>query len=127
MSLLELFIMGRFALVGMLATTVHISIAWLLIVHAGFYPVTANFLAFLCAFMLSFSGHYYWTFYSRVDRTQALRRFFVISGTALIVNNIVLVSLLSADFIAPVLATICAVFIIPFFTYILSRLWVFRS
>lgn len=127
MPLVELFIMGRFTLVGILATILHISIAWLLIAHAGLYPLIANFLAFLGAFMLSFSGHYYWTFYSRANRTQALRRFFVISGTAFLVNNIVLAGLLRADFITPVLATICAAFLIPVFTYILSRLWVFQQ
>jgi putative flippase GtrA len=127
LSLVELFIMGRFTLVGILATILHISIAWLLITLAGLYPITANFMAFLCAFMLSFSGHYYWTFYSRVNRAQALRRFFVISGTAILVNNIALMGLLKADFITPVLATICAAFLIPIFTYVLSRLWVFRG
>jgi putative flippase GtrA len=126
LSLLELFIMGRFTLVGIVATIVHISIAWLLIANAELYPLTANFLAFLCAFMLSFSGHYYWTFRSRANRAQALRRFFVISGTAFLVNNIVLTGLLRTDVIAPVLATICAAFLIPVFTYVLSRLWVFR-
>jgi putative flippase GtrA len=127
LPLVELFIMGRFTLVGMLATILHISIAWLLIAYAGLYPLIANFLAFLGGFMLSFSGHYYWTFYSRANRTQALRRFFVISGTAFLVNNIALAGLLRADFVAPVLATICAAFLIPVFTYILSRLWVFQK
>jgi putative flippase GtrA len=126
-SLVELFTIGRFAIIGVLATIVHIAIVWVLISHAGLFPIVANLLAFLVAFILSFSGHYYWTFYSRSDRMQALRRFFVISGSAFVLNNIVLTGLLSIEIITAVMAAIYAAFLIPVFTFILSRLWVFKQ
>jgi putative flippase GtrA len=126
-SLIELLTIGRFAIIGVLATIVHIAIVWVLIAHAGLFPIVANLLAFLVAFILSFSGHYYWTFYSRSDRMQALRRFFVISGSAFVLNNIVLTGLLSIEIITTVMAAIYAAFLIPAFTFILSRLWVFNN
>lgn len=126
-SLRELFTIGRFTLVGILATTVHVSIAWLLMVYAEFVPIMANFSAFLFAFIVSFMGHYYWTFSARVNRAQALKRFLMITGTAFAANNVVLISLLKSGVITPVLATIYAIFLIPVFTYVLSRLWAFRS
>jgi putative flippase GtrA len=126
-SLSELFTIGRFTLVGVLATIVHVGIAWLLIVYAEFVPIIANFSAFLFAFIVSFTGHYHWTFSARVNRVQALKRFLIITGTAFAANNVVLVGLLKIEVVTPVLATIYAIFLIPVFTYILSRLWVFRS
>lgn len=126
-SLRELFTIWRFVLVGILATTVHAGMALLLMVYAEFMPVIANLSAFLLAFIVSFTGHYYWTFSARVNRAQALKRFFIITGSAFAVNNVVLISLLKSGVIAPVLATIYAIFLIPVFTYVLSRLWVFRS
>jgi putative flippase GtrA len=126
-TFIELLTIGRFAIVGVLATIVHIGIVWALIVYAELHTFVANFVAFLMAFTVSFSGHYYWTFYSKNNRWRAIKRFFFIAASAFMVNNIVLAGLLSVEQITPVFAAICAVFVIPVFTYVLSRLWVFRK
>lgn len=126
-SVTEFLTICRFGIIGVLATTTHIGIVWVLIASAGLHPLLANVLAFLVAFMVSFSGHYYWTFVSRVSRRQAIKRFFLISGSAFVVNNVVLVALLKDEQIAPLLATISAVFVIPVITYVLGRLWAFQD
>jgi putative flippase GtrA len=75
-SLVELLVLARFTLVGILAAAVHISIAWILISISALPPIMANLLAWSVAFMISFAGHYYWTFQARCNRNQALRGFF---------------------------------------------------
>ena len=102
------------------------SVASLLIVGAGLFPLAANFVAFFCAFGVSFLGQHLWTFRARSDRRRALRRFFVVSGVAFLANNVALVSLLKAGLLSPIWAVILAACVIPAVTYTSSRLWVFR-
>ena len=46
----EMVIAARFGLVGMVSTTVHILVVWLLLVSTVFSPIVANTIAFLTAF-----------------------------------------------------------------------------
>ena len=124
--LAEAFTAARFGVVGVAATAVHMSIAWLLIVGAEVRPMGANLVAFLCAFSVSFSGQYFWTFGARGDRRRAIRRFFLVSALAFLLNNVVLAGLLKAGTLAPIWAVIFAACVIPAITYTSSRLWAFR-
>lgn len=124
--MVRLLSIGRFTLIGILAASVHISIAWVLIAQAIFTPLPANIIAFLLAFMVSFSGHYYWTFGARSDIFQSLRRFLIIAVCAMIINNLILVFLLQYKLIPAVLSVVIAACIIPVVTYILSHFWAFK-
>lgn len=125
-TLEELFTASRFALVGVVATSIHIGVVWILISQFMVAPFLANLIAFLTAFVFSFTGQYIWTFRSDRHWLSALARFFFIASSAFAVNNIVLISLLRSELMNSSLAAVLAVFVIPLFTYFSGRFWAFR-
>ncbi|MBI0129465.1 MULTISPECIES: GtrA family protein [Snodgrassella] len=78
-----------FTLVGGAAAAMHFLCLVVLVRYAHFLPVLANPLAFLCAFVISFSGHYYLTFsLTRHTWFQALWRWLFSSITGFMINQI---------------------------------------
>ena len=67
--------------VGLVATVVHLSVAGLIFVFDPIAnPLVANFIAFLCAFPVSFWGHRLLTFKSSGNP----KRFLILSDTVLL-------------------------------------------
>jgi putative flippase GtrA len=124
---IELVLAGRFGLVGVAATAVHMLVVWLLIEASLLPTLAANLVAFLAAFGVSFAGNYYWTFQSPGSPRRAIRRFFLISSSAFAANTILLAGLLHAGWLPPTAAAITAAAVIPLITYMASRLWGFRE
>ena len=52
----------RFGIIGSLAAFINFGIVILLVELWGWHPLSANAIAFLIAFQVSYSGHRYWTF-----------------------------------------------------------------
>lgn len=77
---------ARFAGVGVLATLIHGLALNLLVLGANLHPTLANVGAFLCAFSISYLGHYYFSFRSRQDHVAAAPKFFVAALIGLIYN-----------------------------------------
>lgn len=123
----ELFIAVRFGLVGVLATIIHIVIVWLLLRNALLPTLAANTLAFLVAFCVSFSGNYVWTFRSPGYPVSAMWRFFIVSGSAFVVNTLLLKGMLAMEWLMPMQAAMVSAAVIPLITFLASRLWTFRS
>lgn len=118
--------MSRFTLVGIAAACVHIGIVWSLITQLGIEVLLANLIAFLTAFLISFSGQYWWTFRSKRNLRSALIRFFIISLSAFVLNNVVLITFLDLELMPDAITAIVSACIIPVFTYIAGRFWAFR-
>ncbi len=78
-----------FVVVGSAAAATHFSCLVLLVQYAKLLPVIANPMAFLCGFVVSFAGHYHFTF-SQTGYTwlQALWRWFCSSLTGFVLNQI---------------------------------------
>lgn len=123
----ELITAARFGLVGVFATAVHITLVWVLLRHTATPPLVANTLAFLTAFGVSFSGNYWWTFRSPGHPRRAMYRFFLISGSAFLINTLVLALLLQAAWLPPHLAAVCSASLVPVLSYLASRLWGFKG
>lgn len=121
----ELKTLVRFGVIGIAATAVHVTIVFLLIERANAQPILANLIAFAFAFVVSFSGQYYWTFRSKRRISSAVTRFFLVAFSAFLVNNVVLITLLDMDLMQPSLAAVLAVFVIPLISYLLGRFWAF--
>lgn len=117
----------RFGLIGLLSTAVHITIVWLLLMFASVHPTFANTLAFLTAFCVSFIGNYLWTFRSPGNPKRAVFRFFLIAFGGFIINTMILLFLLQANWFSVGLSTVVAASAIPALNYCLSRLWAFRE
>lgn len=123
--LTEFWMVVRFGLVGLLATAIHLSVVWWLIA-AKIPALPANLIAFLSAFVVSFIGHYHWSFRSRAHPARALARFFVIAGMVLLANSTLLTLLLRAGWPSTV-AAFTAAAMVPVLNYLAGRLWVFRD
>ena len=121
----EALTVSRFTLVGIAATCVHVCIVWALITQFEIEVLLANLVAFMTAFLVSFSGQYAWTFRSSRKWHSALLRFSIISLFAFGLNNIALMTLLGLEFIPDSHAAILAVCIIPVITYLAGRFWAF--
>ena len=117
----HLLILGRFGVVGSVATGIHMLVVSL-IITSGIVPVlVANLIAFLTAFCFSFYGNYYWTFSRPGFRGRALRRFFLISASAFAVNTFVLAALLTTDYFSATSAALVAATVIPVITFLISK------
>ena len=125
--LVELLMLGRFFIIGIAATLLHISVA-LGAIRIFEWPVfPANLVAFLAGFTLAFIGHYHYTFRAAADYRRALRRYFIISGTAFAVNNMLLLTLVKSGALGDIVSVILAAAVIPLISYAASRLWGFRT
>jgi len=122
----EVLTMSRFAIVGIVATCVHISIVWVLIEKFGVETLLANLFAFLTAFVVSFTGQHLWTFSSNRNWRSALSRFFPVSFSGFILNNIVLITLLDLGLMSDSQAAMLSACIIPVVTYLAGRFWAFK-
>jgi putative flippase GtrA len=123
----ELFIAARFGVVGVCATALHIGVVWSLITCTAMPTLLANLVAFLCAFGLSFTGNYIWTFSNPGYPGKAMRRFFLISLTAFLINSTLLATILASGWLSPGLAAVASAAVVPGITFLASRLWGFHQ
>jgi putative flippase GtrA len=115
----------RFGCVGAVASAVHFAVVTLLVPHDVAAEV-ANVAGFLSAFHFSFLGHRGWTF--RGDcQPQSYQRMFALSLAAFGVNEAAYCLCLrhgESDYRVLLLVVLALQAVA---TFVLSRLWVFRS
>ncbi|MCU0736216.1 MAG: GtrA family protein, partial [Methylotetracoccus sp.] len=70
----------RFAIVGVVATLVHLSVAFALAMWLNWPNQAANLAGFASALMPSFLGHHCWTFRSDLRYGIAAPRFFLVAA-----------------------------------------------
>lgn len=122
----EVLTAARFGVVGLAATALHIGVVWILLSHTALPALLANLIAFLCAFGISFTGNYIWTFSAPGSPGRAMRRFFLISLAAFIANSMLLAAILAGGWLSPRLAAVASASMAPSITFLASRLWGFR-
>ena len=118
---------GRFGLVGFVASGVHVAVAFC--AHYGFEmsPLIANFLAFLFAWGVAYSGHFVWTFEGGGSHRDSVWRFTVVSLLSMALNQFivwVVTSKLNGPF---AIAIFLVVMIIPGLSFVISKFWTFRK
>jgi putative flippase GtrA len=123
----EVLTASRFGLVGVSATVVHIMVVWLLLKQAGLTPISANTLAFLTAFGVSFTGNYLWTFGSPGKPWRAIIRYLFIAVSAFSVNTTILVFLVYGGWFSVLSSAVFSAAIVPVVSYSASRLWGFEK
>lgn len=123
----EALFVWRFALVGISATIVHMLVVWMLIEVGSRAPLLANLAAFLTAFVVSFTGHYFWTFRVPGHFGRAAQRFFLIAGSAFAINTSLLAMLLKVSWLSNSSAAMLAAIVVPVITFVASRLWGFSQ
>ena len=126
-ELREFWMMVRFGVVGLLATFIHMSVASGLVHFDVTGVFSANLVAYLIAFCVAFSGHFFWSFRSESQFMRSLWRYFIISASAFAVNNVVLLGLVSSGVLSKVASVLIAAAIVPAISYVASRFWGFRQ
>ena len=119
----ELSTLFRFGGVGVVATLVHLSVAWsVLALYPQLSPLVANLIAFMTAFPVSYAGHKHLTFGAK----GGAGRFFMLAVGGFCLNNGVLLLLINTLDLVGFVAIILSTFTVPVLVYAGSRLWVFR-
>lgn len=117
---------ARFGAVGIVATLVHLGVAWLVHRLGGAAPLTANAAGFATAFAFSYLGHFYWTFGQRMGHPVRLPRFMGVSGVGFALTNLITWGVTTGIGQRFEIALALILFAVPLTTWLLSRLWAFK-
>jgi len=116
----------RFGVVGVAASCVHFSLVYLLVERYAFLPLVANVFGYFCGFQVSYWGHKSWTFKgNRTAHHVALPKLAVVQSINFIANQSLFYIFLSLH-LPYLVALFLVLAILPVFTFITSKLWVFR-
>jgi putative flippase GtrA len=123
----------RFGAVGGLATLVHVGFFTLGIELFGFRPMVSNLVAFCLAVIVSFIGHFWWTFrHQPAVRMKgsclpwaAFFRFTVVAVTGLALNSLAVFLVVNQFNLSYGYACVLMITAVPFCTFMLSKFWAF--
>ena len=112
---------------GVLAGLTHWAALLMLVEYAGLAPLLANIAAWACAFVVSFTGHFRFTFADRSPQAwRGAWRFLMVSAIGFLINEAVFAGLLALH-VHYALAIVAAMALAAVSTYILSANWAFNS
>lgn len=116
----------RFGIVGTIAALIHFSCVILLVQLFKFPPLLANVFGFISGFQVSYWGHRTWTFKANDTLHRiAIPKLLLVQTINLSLNELLFYILLSLNLpYAIALFIVLATF--PIFTFLLSKLWVFK-
>ena len=117
---------ARFVIVGTSAAAVHFCCVLFQVEILHWQPLLANVLAFLVAFIVSYSGHRFWTFADiTLDHAQSLPRFFLIASTSFALNEVMYYCLLKYTPLPYWLSLGIVLLLVAVLTFVSGRLWAF--
>lgn len=117
----------KFGLVGVAATATHFLAMLFLVEVLRLDPVLATFPAFGIAFLVSYAGHFTFTFQVRGPHQRYLFRYFGVALGGLAANAAIMyvaVHLVHWSYLA---GLVIAIVLVPLLTFSVSRLLVFRG
>lgn len=118
----------RFVLVGGSAAASHLLVVALLVQGLHWPPLSANVLAFLLAFAVSYSGHALLTFAeSATPHRQALPRFFLVACSAFVVNELLYFAALRWLAWHYLWSLFLVLLLVAVGTFVCSKFWAFAQ
>jgi putative flippase GtrA len=112
--------------VGCAAAIVHLLMALLLVRNLAMHPLSANVVAWLCAFGVSFAGHQLLTFREQdAPWRRAVMRFFVVSAGGFCLNEAAYACLLRWSALSYDAALVLVLAGVAVLTYAMGRHWAF--
>ncbi len=123
----EIFLAYRFIMVGLIATITHIFFVLWLFINSPLNVYVANICAFFIAFLVSFLGHYFWTFNGKAKFISALYKMLVVSFSAFFLNMIMLTFFIKFFLFHQETAALAAALIVPLLSFFGMRLWIFSK
>lgn len=119
--------LGRFASVGVIATLVHVSVAFGLGVGLGWTSMSANSGGFLTAVFVSYWGHLRFSFLKPNSKRSYVWRFVVLSLSSYAFSSLIVFVMTHVFEASLGLALVLVAICVPVLSYILSRFWVFSD
>jgi putative flippase GtrA len=119
----------RFGIIGAAAAAIHYLTVVALVELAGVAPLHANIGAFAVAFWCSYFGHRHWTFADRRggNAVAAFFKFLVTALLGFLLNQWLFYLLLTYLRLPYFISLAIVMVIVATSTYLLSRLWAFRT
>lgn len=117
----------RFGLVGLTAASIHFFTVIFVVQLSGIKPLIANFFGFIVAFQMSYWGHRRWTFrQTSASHRVALPRLLCVQLINFTANESLFYFFLLLNLPYPV-ALLIVLTVLPIFTFVMSKRWVFAS
>jgi putative flippase GtrA len=123
--------LGRFGIVGALATLTHALTFAAAIEALHARPLLANLLGFALALCVSFLGHLHWTFRAEVgggqpDAPSMFLRFAIVALAGLALNSLIVVVVVERLGLDYRIAMLLMVTVVPLFLFWLCKRFAFR-
>lgn len=116
----------RFGIVGLTAAAIHFGIVVWIVQTWAIAPLIANVFAFGISFQVSYWGHRRWTFEGTTTlHREAFPKLVFIQALNFAANESLFYIFLMFDLPYPIALAIVLT-ILPIFTFVSSKLWVFR-
>lgn len=117
-----------FIVVGSVAAATHWLVVVWLVESLALHPLLSNWLGWLTAFVVSFSGHHVFTFRDHgVKIFRALKRFFLVSATGFAINETMYALLLHWSTRRYDILLALVLIAVAVATWLLSRHWAFAD
>lgn len=117
---------ARFVTVGVIATGVHGVALYMLVENILLEPLVANSFAFLSAVVVSYVGHYRWTYNANSRHAHTFLKFFTLASMGFAMNALIMEVTVNTIGLHYLIGFLIIVLTIPAATYIVGRYWVFQ-
>ena len=118
----------QFVLVGGSAAATHLAVVALLVSQLNMPPLSANVLAFLVAFVVSYNGHALLTFSAaQAKGWPAVARFFAVACLAFVANELLYYIALNWLHWHYFWSLALVLVLVAAGTFVLSKFWAFKS
>lgn len=116
---------ARFGVVGLTAAAIHFFTVVSVVQLSGLNPLIANVIGFLVAFQMSYWGHRKWTFQaSAMLHRVAVPKLLIVQLANFAANETLFYIFLTLH-IPYTIALLIVLTILPIFTFLCSKFWVF--
>ena len=118
----------KFILVGSIAALIHLAILHCLVTSDFLQPLTANALAFMIAFIASYTGQSLWTFNHKQHnhKSTALRFLATQLLCSFALNQGLYALILGFTALNYLVASVIVLVMVPLVTFSLSKYWAFK-
>jgi putative flippase GtrA len=113
-------------MVGVAATLTHIAVANAVLALVTGSAYVASAAGFAVAFVVSYLGHYHFTFARNGNHGQSFPRFFLVALTGFLGSLLVLKVIAAQGGIPQAVSLTLSILVIPGLTYLAARIWAFR-
>lgn len=116
----------RFGVVGVIAAGIHFCIVVFLVQLFSLPPLVANIFGFFISFQVSYWGHRHWTFQgTETSHSVAFPKLLLVQVINLAANETLFYIFLSMH-LPYQLALLIVLSVLPIFTFVSGKFWVFR-